>query len=152
MFPLFRLRDFKVRKLTSDVEKHQLTSGIPCIKHGCVECCIETMMPLLDSDIKRIVKLGYKLDDFAVKTGDGWRLKNISGGCFFLSNNGCRIYPQRPEGCRLYPLIYDENLRKPMIDSLCPHGHEFEVQESGIKKLKTLLEKLERERMNRYSL
>ena len=140
-----------MRKLTGETKKYQLTSGIPCIRHGCVECCIETMMPLLDSDIKRIIKLGYKLDDFAVRTEDGWRLKNISGRCFFLSKNDCRIYPQRPEGCRLYPLIYDENLEKPIIDPLCPHGNEFEVRKDHIKRLMILLEKLEQENMSRNS-
>jgi Fe-S-cluster containining protein len=101
-------------------------------------------MPLSNLDLKRILKLGYKLEYFVVKTDWGWRLKNNCGRCVFLIEERCSIYPHRPEGCRLYPLVYDENLRKAVIDPLCPYGHLFKVQRSDIKRLKTLYEKLAR--------
>jgi Fe-S-cluster containining protein len=123
-----------------------LRSGGPCVKHKCVQCCIETRMPLSPSDIKRIMKLGYRLTDFTLKSGDGWRLKNISGRCVFLSEGGCTIYPYRPEGCQLYPLIYDEELRHAVIDHLCPSGCEFTVRNEDLKKLKNLLRRLEKKR------
>jgi len=97
------------------------------------------MMPLSNLDLKRILKLGYKLEGFAVKTDGGWRLKNNSGRCVFLiEGKSCGIYPHRPEGCRLYPLVYDENLKKVVIDPLCPYGHLFKVQKNDVKRLKTL--------------
>jgi Fe-S-cluster containining protein len=68
-------------------------------------------MPLSNLDLKRILKLGYKLECFAVKTDEGWRLKNNSGRCVFLIKERCGIYLHRPEGCRLYPLVYDETLK-----------------------------------------
>ena len=89
-------------------------------------------MPLSNFDLKRILKLDYKLECFAVKTDGKWRLKNNSGQCVFLIE----------EGCRLYPLVYDENLEKAVIDPLCPYGHLFKVQKNDVKRLKTLLEKL----------
>jgi len=99
-------------------------------------------MPLSNLDLERILKLGFKLEYFAVKTDGGWRLKNSSGRCIFLVDEGWGIYPHRPEGCRLYPLVYDENLKKAVIDPLCPYGHLFRVQKNDIERLKTLLEKL----------
>jgi len=129
----------------SEAKRHGLRSGVPCMEHKCVECCVETRMPLSRLDINRILKMGYQLEDFAIKTEEGWRLKNSSGRCFFLSEGGCKIYPYRPEGCRLYPLVYDEDLKKAALDHLCPYCYEFEVREGDIKKLKMLLERLERE-------
>jgi len=119
-----------------------LGRGTLCVRHKCVECCLETRMPLSNFDLKRILKLGYKLEYFAVKTDGEWRLKNKSGRCVFLIEEGCGIYPHRPEGCRLYPLVYDENLRKAVIDPLCPYSYLFKVQKNDVKRLKTLFEKL----------
>jgi len=126
-------------------ERHPLRSGIPCMKHRCVECCIETRMPLSSFDIERILKLGYRLNDFAVRRGGSWQLRNSSGKCVFLSEGGCKIYPYRPEGCRLYPLVYDEDLGSAVIDTLCVYGYEFEVSEDDIQKLLSLLESIEKE-------
>jgi len=49
-------------------------------------------MPLSNLDLKRIVKLGYKLECFAVKADGGWRLKNNCGRCVFLIEERCSIY------------------------------------------------------------
>ena len=123
--------------------KHPLSSGIPCTSHSCMQCCLETSMPLSLSDIARIVKLGYKLTDFVTTMTDGTQqLRNVSGHCVFLSEVGCTIYPQRPEGCRVYPLIWDADCSRAVRDHLCPYGGEFEVQKRNIRTLKKLLERL----------
>jgi len=103
-------------------------------------------MPLTDRDIRRIQGLGYKVGDFAVGTSGKWRLKNKNGRCVFLSEGGCGIYPYRPEGCRLYPLVYNEEEGEAGLDEFCPYRHEFMVRESDIEKLKALLERLNAER------
>lgn len=126
-------------------DRHLLRSGVPCVHHKCVRCCIATKMLLSPLDIKRILKLGYGRDDFTIKLQDGWRLKNIAGKCVFLSEDGCKIYPYRPEGCQSYPLIYHEELRHAIIDHLCPYGTEFIIKKEDIKKLKNLLRQLEKE-------
>ncbi len=126
-------------------EKSALGSGSPCIEHGCVECCLETEMPLTKSDIRRIARQGFRLSDFAVKVGVEWRLRNSSGRCFFLSGGLCRIYYHRPEGCRLYPLVYNEDMGKLAMDNLCPHGREFEVDEEDTARLMRLIRRLEKE-------
>jgi Fe-S-cluster containining protein len=102
-------------------------------------------MPLSHSDIARISKMGHQLKDFATKTDNGWRLKNRDGRCVFVSDQGCKIYSYRPEGCRLYPLIYDEDLRKATVDRLCPLGDKFKFGKEDIKRLRKLLKKLEKE-------
>ena len=122
--------------------KHPLRSGIPCVNHRCVQCCIETRMPLSVFDVTKIVKRGYDLSDFTIKAGEGRQLKNITGRCVFLSEDGCTIYPYRPEGCQLYPLIYDEERRKAVMDHLCPYASEFDVTNVDIAKLKHLLRRL----------
>jgi hypothetical protein len=99
-------------------------------------------MPLSHRDIKRISKVGYQPEDFVIKTDSGLRLKNHLGRCVFLSEDGCKIYPHRPEGCRLYPLVYDEDLGRAILDYFCPYNYEFEVRKEDIKRLKALLEKL----------
>jgi len=121
--------------------RHSLASGTACMKHRCFKCCLETRMPLSNLDLKRILKLGYRLEYFTLKTKGGWSLKNNSGRCVFL-RDGCGIYPNRPQGCRLYPLVYDENLRKAVIDSICSYGYEFMVQKNDVESLKNLIEKL----------
>jgi len=102
-------------------------------------------MPLSRLDMKRISKLDYRLEDFAIKTEEGWRLKNRFGRCVFLVEGGCKIYPHRPEGCRLYPLAYEENSGKMVLDNLCPYRYEFKVEKDDIQKLKSLLEGLGKE-------
>jgi len=129
-------------KKKAEETKHSLASGIPCVKHRCVKCCLETRMPLSNLDLRRILQLGYRLEHFAVKTKEGWRLKNSSGRCVFLQEEGCGIYPHRPEGCRLYPLVYDESLMKAVIDSICPYSYEFEAQKNDVESLEDLIQNL----------
>jgi len=103
-------------------------------------------MPLSRSDIKRILSIGYRLKDFAIKTAEGWRLKNRFNRCIFLGEEGCKIYPYRPEGCRLYPLVYDENSGIVKFDDICPHNDEFKMTEEDIQRVIDLLVQLEKER------
>jgi Fe-S-cluster containining protein len=127
-----------------EVEKSAL-SGSPCLKHACIECCLETEMPLTRVDMRRIAREGFRLSDFAIKVGVEWRLRNSSGRCFFLSGGLCRIYSLRPEGCRLYPLVYNEDTGKPAIDDLCPHRVEFETDKEDVTSLIKLIRRLEKE-------
>lgn len=119
------------------------------MRHRCILCCVETKMPLSRSDIRRILKAGYSLKEFAVKTSVGWRLKNRSGRCVFLSGEGCVIYPIRPEGCKLYPLVYDEELGTVRFDDLCPHRGEFQMTRMDIRRLSDLLRRLAKEEIGR---
>lgn len=94
-------------------------------KEFCGKCCYDTKMPLTKKDIERIRRMGFSEDYFVDSRRRIPRLKNIEGRCVFLNpnTNACTIYPDRPEGCRLYPLVYDEGSNKIVIDPLCPKAH-----------------------------
>ena len=129
-------------KTNIETKKHLLSSGIPCTVHNCVKCCIETRMPLSRNDIERISRQGYRFKDFVVKRKRERRLKNRKGRCVFLEDNVCTIYSFRPEGCRLYPLVYNENNKKVVIHDLCPYNHEFKTRKDDIENLYVLFKEL----------
>ncbi len=126
--------------------KNELISGATCLRRGCVLCCIETEMPLTDEDLKRIEKLGFKRADFAVNVEGETRLRNVSKRCFFLENEKCTIYENRPEGCRIYPLVYDADSYKFIFDPVCPHAVEYKVTKEDKDRLKRLIRKIERKK------
>ena len=107
-------------------------------------------MILLKSDIERIERLGYNRNLFAEKRGSFIRLKNVDGHCIFLDpkSGSCRIYSHRPLGCRIYPLIYDEE-RGILLDPECPLASYWSLHceelERGIRELERFLRALEME-------
>ncbi|MCD6155299.1 MAG: YkgJ family cysteine cluster protein [Candidatus Verstraetearchaeota archaeon] len=108
-----------------------------CMK--CGKCCIETEMPLTRRDISRIESLGYKLDEFAIFNGKYYQLKNINGHCYFLDQKmKCKIYPYRPEGCRIYPVIYLSKVGV-TVDEDCPAAKKATINEI-CEKAKKLIE------------
>lgn len=125
--------------------ENELSDGSPCLRHHCITCCIETEMPLAEDDIERIEKLGYKRRDFAVEAEGETRLRNLAKSCFFLKEDKCRIYDSRPEGCRIYPLVYDVDSHKFVFDTVCPHSAEFKATREDKDRLKRLIRRLERE-------
>ncbi len=93
---------------------------LDCLKIGCHKCCEETEMQLSKADVKRIEKLGFKVDDFS-EVKDGVRvLRNVDGKCFFLKEGKCSIYDSRPLGCKLYPVVWDVERRKAVVHDFCP--------------------------------
>ena len=102
-------------------------------------------MPLSLADIRRLKELGFKVKDFVVKRGGMRRLKNRDGKCFFLEGGRCKVYEDRPTGCRFYPLIIDET-GEVIVDPECSHSGMFEVDEAEAERLLEFLKKLRRER------
>lgn len=92
---------------------------LPCRSIRCSKCCIETQMELSEDDIRRLERLGYKRDDFAVCENGSCRLRNVNGRCYFLGENGCRVYEHRPLGCRIYPVVCVEG-EGLAVDAYCP--------------------------------
>ena len=125
-------------------EGGQLSDGSPCLRHGCVACCIETEMPLMDEDLKRIEKLGFKRIDFTVEAEGETRLKNRGKMCHFLEDGRCLIYENRPEGCRIYPLVYDVYSHKFIYDQVCLHSAEFKATRVDKDRLKHLIHRIEK--------
>ena len=113
-----------------------------CRDHQCVSCCYDTEMPVLKDDVRRIVHLGFKEEFFTVKSGGLKLLKNVNGRCVFHNGEQCTIYSNRPEGCRNYPIIFDENLNHPVRDKLCPFRSEFQLSATAKKNSSKLYLKL----------
>ena len=115
---------------------------------NCGKCCEETMMELSSDDIKRLENIDYRLEEFAVFDGGVARLRNVDGHCYFYipSNRKCRIYPQRPLGCYIYPVVYLEN-EGAIVDELCQRGHTISEKELRTKEkiLNKLLKKIDNE-------
>lgn len=122
------------------------SKSVKCDFIGCYKCCIETEMILTDDDLNRIENLGYDKNEFCLdpKETDGyWQLRNkksiLGNTCYFLSNQGkCTIYENRPQGCQIYPLIYDFEFEKPVIDEDCREAVYFNKQKYSQSQLITL--------------
>jgi dCTP deaminase len=119
----------------------------PCLQVGCHECCLETEMPLSRRDVERLADRGHDPREFSV-TDDGFTfLANVDGRCFFLDTGGrCREYEHRPEGCRLYPLVLDEEMSDLVMDHVCPHGSSVVAEAADGTALMELLDRVARER------
>jgi Fe-S-cluster containining protein len=103
-------------------------------------------MPLLNEDIERIVKLGFDKSTF-IYEHEGWlQLKNIDGRCFFHDGKKCTIYNNRPEGCKNYPVIFDDDTSCVRLDDDCPYSNQFELSKSIRERVVKLVSKLKRER------
>ena len=124
----------------------------PCLERGCHVCCERTEMPLSERDVARLSALGRGPAVFSVLGDDGHLvLANAADGrCAFLGGDGrCTVYGDRPEGCALYPLILDEETGAVVVDPLCPHGAGLTFSRRDADALRTLLVRLERERLAR---
>ena len=113
-------------------------------------CCVDTEMTLTKKDAERIENLGYAKKEFLVRTEDGFcELRNVDGHCYFYDPNTkkCKIYEDRPEGCRYYPIIYDVRKRKCVIDKDCPSRDTMTREEirKACHKVKRLVETLMQE-------
>ena len=116
-----------------------------CLKARCSKCCIETFMPLSLADIARLRELGYKVNEFVVIRGGERRLRNRDGKCFFLTDEGCKVYNDRPTGCRFYPLVFDLD-GEVVVDPECAHGDRFTVDPEEAERLVEFIRKLKREK------
>ncbi len=103
-------------------------------------------MPLLKKDIERIKRLGFDYDYFIVNR-DGWlQLKNYDGRYVFNDGEQCSIYENRPEGCKFYPKIYDEDKNCVTLDEDCPHRDEFKISKINVVMLRSIVTRLKDER------
>jgi len=93
-------------------------------------------MELASSDIQRLKRRGFRRGSFAIECEDGWtKLRNVDGRCYFYdtSKKRCRIYRDRPTGCRIYPVIYLEE-KGFRIDELCPKYGTISRKEFAVKR------------------
>jgi len=116
-----------------------------CLQYRCIKCCLNTEMPLSNSDIVRIKGLGFR-NFFIAKRNGARQLKNLKGRCIFHNGQRCTIYGDRPEGCRLYPAILDVDKEKIVIDEHCPHPENMKPTPRISWQVIRLVQKLAAER------
>ena len=124
-------------------------ADLPCIRNACTICCHDTNMPLSLADMERLTSFGHRLADFSeLDEEEGYlRLRNTEeGACHFLDEKGrCSVQHAKPEGCRLYPFIYDEEDDRIVRDYICPFNREFEPPADVETRVRELVGRLERE-------
>lgn len=107
----------------------------------CGTCCQETEMLLSKEDILRLEKKGYPKESFVCFDKDGYAiLRNNHGHCVFYNPEKlqCNVYPERPSGCRVYPVIYDE-AQGIVADTICPAHTTVTAQEKKQKGKKVMM-------------
>jgi len=121
----------------------------------CGDCCLETEMLLSKKDIDRLEKKGFKSKYFSRQNNEGYVvLKNRKGHCIFfdVEQKRCKIYEDRPMGCRLYPIIFDD-MKGIVADTLCPAKNKWTENRKSHrgKKVIKLLKKIDSEAKQRCS-
>jgi len=106
-------------------------------------------MLLSNNDIEKIEKIGYNRNYFTKSKKTWLKLKNKDGKCVFHNGNICIIYEDRPEGCELYPLIYNKELKSAVIDEECPYGDYFRFNKKSVIILYKLISQIISERKSR---
>ena len=120
-----------------------------CLRTRCNQCCRHTNMLLTTRDIERIASLGYDRT-FFVKEHNRWlQMKNAHGRCVFHTGERCSIYDHRPEGCMLYPVVYNADRRSAILDAECSQKQRFSLGERKVRKLMLLISTLHDERRQR---
>jgi Fe-S-cluster containining protein len=106
----------------------------------CGVCCKETEMLLSTKDIERLEKKGYNRDFFVRFDTEGYAtLRNHQGHCVFYDpeKRRCKVRAHRPAGCRLYPVLYDEN-KGITVDTICPSRNTVTDKQKAKKGEKVL--------------
>jgi hypothetical protein len=112
-------------------------------------------MLLSEKDIERLVNLGFEKSFFAKTDKEGYvQLKNRVGYCVFYDakKHQCSIYADRPAGCRVYPVIVDEE-KGIILDEICQSRDTITATEKLVKgkRVVRLLERIDFEAENRRS-
>ena len=102
-------------------------------------------MLLSEEDIARLEKKGYSKDSFVRFDQEGYALlRNRQGCCVFYNNaeQRCDVYAFRPAGCRVYPVLHDEE-KGIVVDSIC-HAQTTVTEEEKAKRGRRVLKLLKR--------
>jgi Fe-S-cluster containining protein len=112
-------------------------------------------MLLSKKDIKRLENKGYSPKNFVRYDKQGYaQLKNRDGYCVFYDckKHRCIVYDDRPTGCRVYPVIVDEE-NGIVLDTICQSRNTITEEEKTLKgkRVIRLLERIDAEAMERRS-
>ena len=120
----------------------------PCFDNDCHRCCLNTRMTLTEADAARLEVSGCQ-DFFFVNDDQDLQLINEDGHCIFLVDSRCSVHDGRPEGCRLYPLIFDLSVDRVVLDAFCPSAKEFTFTQDDTVQLRRSVTDEESENRNR---
>lgn len=135
----------------------------PCESEPCSQCCHDIEMILTDDDMRRLraatgrSDLWFQAEDgfMQLRTRDGPPARGSPGGrpCVLLGDDGlCTVWADRPEGCRLYPAVWDDAARSASLDAdYCPHTDGFRLAPAVGDAAKRLVARLEAEAARRAS-
>jgi Fe-S-cluster containining protein len=106
-------------------------------------------MLLSDEDIRRLTERGQNPESFVRFDGAGYAmLRNRQGCCAFynVGEHKCNVYSFRPSGCRVYPIMSDEE-KGIVIDEICPAKGSISSAEKARRgrRVLRLLEKIDSE-------
>jgi Fe-S-cluster containining protein len=106
-------------------------------------------MLLSNEDIERLERRGYAREFFVRIDEEGYAvLRNRKGHCVFFDfeKRVCRERSSRPSGCRIYPVIQDED-KGIIVDTVCPARITISKKQRTKrgKKVLKLLEKIDAE-------
>jgi Fe-S-cluster containining protein len=112
-------------------------------------------MLLSKKDIRCLENRGFRQRHFVVYDRQGYAtLKNREGYCVFYDqkNRQCSVYDDRPSGCRVYPVIVDEEVGV-IVDSICQSKNTVTPKEIGVmgQRVSKLLETIDSEASERRS-
>jgi len=122
---------------------------------NCGVCCTETEMLLCKRDIERLAKRGFKASSFVQFDNEGYaQLKNRGLYCVFYDakKHLCKVYTDRPSGCRVYPVIFDDE-QGIILDDICNSRDTITKEEKDAKgkRVIRLLERIDSEAEERRS-
>jgi Fe-S-cluster containining protein len=116
----------------------------PCFEHDCHACCLNTRMTLTEADAARLEAAAQRYF-FFVNDDRDLQLINVDGHCIFLVDSRCSVHDDRPEGCRLYPLILDLSVDRVVLDAFCPWAKDFSFTQEDRVELRRSVTDEERE-------
>jgi Fe-S-cluster containining protein len=92
-------------------------------------------MLLAEKDIRRLLNKGFNKSFFVKFNEEGYaQLKNRKGYCVFYDTEKrrCSVYADRPSGCRVYPVIVDEE-KGVVLDDICQARNTVKDTEKRLK-------------------
>lgn len=134
----------------------------PCLERSCSLCCHDIEMLVTEADLARLQALRpgeefwFRADDgyLQLRTRDGPPALGGAGRpCWFLTPEGlCGVHDARPEGCRLYPAVWADDLRAAELDAdYCPHTDGFLLPRAAADAGRRLADRLHAERRARLA-
>ncbi len=96
----------------------------------CGKCCMNLTIMVDNSDVNKIKKLGYNINDFIemdlIDENKFILRKKDNGHCIFLKKNkriySCNIHKNRPKICQKYPFFSKKPIKSCYPEDMFPNA------------------------------